>query len=74
MYNYTVQVQVHSLRSKNRRCCRHHKEMRSDKCRYTVGRCVREGEKHLVALRDDNGETGYVAQRYVPQTNEVCAA
>ena len=31
-------------------------------------------KKNLVALRDDNGETGYVAQRYVPQTNEVCAA
>ena len=36
--------------------------------------CELHGEKHLVALRDDNGETGYVAQRYVPQTNEVCAA
>ena len=60
---------IHSLRWKNRRSCRHNKEMRSDKCRYSW-----KVKKHLVALRDDNGETGYVAQRYVPQTNEVCAA
>ena len=36
--------------------------------------CELHGEKHLVALRDNNGATGYLAQRYVPQTNEAGAA
>ena len=36
--------------------------------------CELHGEKHLVALRDNNGATGYLAQRYVPQTNEADAS